>query len=66
MNVTAKQDAGRRTKNRVREHGPKFELVKGPTFVDCLQDMGLLLRSEDGWTGWLPVDEILLDNVDGK
>lgn len=66
MNVTAKQDAGQRTKNRVREHGPEFELVKGPILVDCLQDIGLLLRSEDGWAGWLPVNEILLDNVDGK
>ena len=58
MNVTLKFNANssRRTRNRIREHGPAFRAERSgsgvPGFGLCW-----LLHSEDGWFGWLPRDE---------
>lgn len=57
------QTASKRTRNRVREAGPLFELVKSAT-PRALGEDGVLLRSQTtGWFGWLPVREIKLSSV---
>ena len=60
------------TKNRVREHGPKFKLVAGPKVpaFDRRRRPHLLLvslrplRGGDHWAGWLPENEITIDVID--
>ena len=63
MILKAARNASRRTRNRIREHGPAFEdvthdftgrnlgrgMVNG---LDCV-----LVRAGN-WFGWLPIDEI--------
>ena len=61
MIVTARAKASSRTKNRIREHGPEFTHRRGPSVPRFSGNRGvewILLTSEDGWFGWLPVDEI--------
>tara|TARA_Y100000296_G_scaffold77307_1_gene98814 strand:- start:318 stop:509 length:192 start_codon:yes stop_codon:yes gene_type:complete len=57
IRVKAKSNASRRTKNRVKEHGPVFELEKVK-----FNTWERLLRSDDGWFGWLPFNEIETTN----
>jgi len=59
-NVTLKAlpEASRRTQNRIREHGPRFRAEKSGSVHICKMRLGLLVRSEDGWLGWLPWDEL--------
>ena len=60
MNVTLKANdkSSRRTRNRIREHGPNFKATKSSG--DCqggawaIGTLCWLVRSEDGWLGWLP------------
>ena len=60
MNVTLKTNdqSSRRTRNRIREHGPLFraERSKGLVWHDGMR-LCWLVRAEDGWFGWLPCDE---------
>lgn len=59
VTLKAKPDASSRTKNRIREHGPKFILVRRDKFRGA---DALLVRSNknirDAWFGWLPLGEI--------
>ena len=61
MNVTLKTNdqSSRRTRNRISEHGPNFRAIKSGTPSEWLDFARLswLVRSEDGWFGWLPCDE---------
>ena len=47
--------ASKRTRNRVRENGPRFVFVPNNNRADQI-----LLKGVDGkgWNGWLPVREI--------
>ena len=73
MNVTLKLNAKscRRTRNRIREHGPIFRAERSGTHkdhphnVDKLIGLCWLLRAEDGWLGWLPKDEFRFFTVPG-
>lgn len=57
------QAASKRTRSRVKESGPLFTFVKhGSAGVRSGE---VLLRSvSTGWFGWLPLNEITLDDVD--
>jgi len=63
MILKAARNASRRTRNRVREHGPVFEDVTrqhtgrnlGRGVVD---GMDCVLVRAGSWFGWLPIDEI--------
>ena len=63
--LTAKSDANQRTKNRIRENGPKFE-VKGISHPVCMNGRKSVLlesRSTD-WKGWLLFEEVSFFGVD--
>jgi len=58
-----------RTKNRIREHGPLFEVRAIKESVACLGTAGVFLTAitknasdfnggKESWTGWLPAKEI--------
>lgn len=51
--------ATRRTKNRIREHGPVFELHKDG-IPGCFNTKAILASSGD-WLGWLPLSEIVIE-----
>lgn len=62
-----KQSASRRTKNRIREHGPEFLIVReghSRQLGSAILVMSVAERSSDGrggkesWFGWLPFEEI--------
>lgn len=53
------QTASKRTRNRVREAGPQFFLVKKDYF-DRFNTECALVRSPKGFFGWLPLNEIII------
>jgi|1_EtaG_2_1085319.scaffolds.fasta_scaffold04159_7 hypothetical protein len=65
--------AANRTKNRIREHGPSFEIRNMKENVTCLGVAGVFLVAltknasdfkggKESWTGWLPTKEIEVVN----
>ena len=62
--IAPNSNACRRTKNRIREHGPEFEVRAMKKSVQALAgNAGVLLDAPDGWFGWLKIDEIVIDNL---
>lgn len=58
MIITAKSNASKRTKSRLKEHPGVFTL-KRTEVVSCLNgELAHLVESEDGWFGWLPASEV--------
>ena len=50
--------ASKRTKSRIAERGPWFEIEETRVNIDGI-GTGVLLRQVGGdWFGWLPVDEV--------
>ena len=69
ITIRATQGATRRTKNRIREHGPAFtraqSFISGqhvdtrPMSHPCMGGtVAVHVNSPDDWGGWLPVKEI--------
>ena len=69
ITIRATQGATRRTKNRIREHGPVFtraqSFISGqhvdtrPMIASCLDGkLAVHVNSPDDWGGWQPVKEI--------
>ena len=59
VEITAKQGASQRTKNRIREHGPSFTVCETRQSVLAMGHKPCIrVKSPDGWHGWLPVDEL--------
>jgi hypothetical protein len=60
--LTPSTAAEARTKNRLRDHGPKFEIIKKGTPVCMDGSCALLVRSvKTDWTGWLENIQIIID-----
>lgn len=68
-----KQTASRRTKNRIKEHGPEFLIIREANVRElgsAILAMSVAERSSDGkggkesWFGWLPFDEVDIKFVD--
>ena len=68
MNVTLKtnEQSSRRTRNRVREHGPNFRALKSGNCPSLGNDLHWLVRSENGWLGWLPQIEFDFSHFRGE
>jgi len=63
ITATFNPNASSRTKNRIRERGPVFILRDLPDFTLFPGNRGvkwIMLQADDGWFGWLPMDEIEL------
>ena len=59
VKITPRNKASSRTKNRLREHGPEFEIIHSPRFVRFDNGVRLWVLVENGtWLGWLPEEEI--------
>jgi len=63
-NVTleANDNATRRTRNRIREHGPNFRAERSG-MCGSIDELGWLVSAEDGWFGWLPRSEFNFKKV---
>ena len=56
--VTFTPNASKRTKDRIKEHGPIFKMESFDN-PPCMNGVpSVFLRSKDGWFGWLIKDEI--------
>jgi hypothetical protein len=53
VRIKAKQNASKRTKNRIREHGPFFDIQPR---LD-----GVKLFRSGAWFGWLPENELEIE-----
>ena len=61
MQIKPNQNAKQRTKNRLREHGPQFQVLREMN-AQCLGGRPAInVTSKDGWIGWLPLEEIELE-----
>lgn len=58
MIVQAKASASRRTKNKIREHGPDFDVGREMYNVSGLQGRCVFLKASDGWFGWVVAAEV--------
>ena len=58
------QKASKRTRNRVKEAGPEFLLIK-TAYFDRFKTYSALVRSPKGFFGWLPLNEIVITNKKG-
>jgi len=69
MNVTLEshspQFASRRTINRILQHGPEFRALKSGNCPVLGDGLHWLVRSEDGWLGWLPKAEFRFFTIPG-
>ena len=61
VRVTAVSGASARTRNRLREHGPVFKLVREDKPICFAGVRCVFVRSGD-WFGWLPINEIEVIN----
>ena len=50
--------ASQRTKNRIRENGPRFNVRQSPRSVLDLGESVFLDSDKTGWFGWLPLSEV--------
>ena len=64
MNVTLEvnDNATRRTRNRIREHGPNFRAERSG-MCGSIDGLGWLVSAEDGWFGSLPRSEFNFKKV---
>jgi hypothetical protein len=59
MNIICKSTATKWTKERVKRHGPDFEIVDGPKMCEAHKEQAILVRStKTNWLGWFPIKEI--------
>ena len=61
VTITPTAKASRRTKNRIREHGPEFEMearISNSVFGISGSCRGF--HAGDGWIGWLPENEFTI------
>ena len=54
---TINKDSSKRTKERIKQHGPKFA-VKATRSVQSLGMSFLLESLKSDWFGWIPVREV--------
>jgi len=57
VTIQANAHSTRRTRNRIREHGPHFRGERSSGGVHGLEGLCWLVRAKDGWHGWLPCAE---------
>jgi hypothetical protein len=66
MKIKAKQNARKWVKERIKLHdNGSWSVIAGPESAHCWQgDMSIRLQSsKDSWTGWFPVDDIIMEET---
>lgn len=63
VNLAPTLDASRRTKNHVAHHGSRFLLLR-QDFPQSLNGRESILVSSGNFLGWLPLDEIHIQEID--
>ena len=63
VKIEANDSASQRTKNRIREHGPMFTIIRKLSSAQCFSgNPGILVESDSdnwiGWLGWFPESEV--------
>ncbi len=63
ISLKAKNNAHMRTKNRVKDNGPDFVLMKELDNLTFFEGKGILVRSlKTEWFGWLPIEQLEIEN----
>lgn len=65
VEVRSKLKASGRTKTRVKQNGPLFEILDNKVQNPPITDRVLLKSKKTGWFGWLPKDEIVTTEWEG-
>ena len=66
INLKTKSNAHMRTKNRVRDNGPDFVLIKQLDSLGFFEGKGILVRSlKTEWFGWLPIEQLEIEESNG-
>ena len=69
VSITANENATKRTKNRAREHsefGHRLSLLPNLTNTSLFHKPARLFECSCEWLGWLPLDEIRVENLRGN
>jgi len=61
ITIKAAPRASSRTRNRLREHGPVFKLVREDEPI-CFAGVRCIFLRSGEWFGWLPLNEIEVIN----
>jgi hypothetical protein len=61
ITIKAAARASSRTRNRLREHGPQFKLVREDEPI-CFAGVRCVFVRSGEWFGWLPINEIEVIN----
>lgn len=62
VTVIPNLNASKRTRNRLREHPGVFTLKRTDS-PSCLGCKAHLIEHSDGWFGWLPANEITVEEA---
>ena len=66
VNIVPTSKANKRTKERIAQHGPMFDMVDFDT-PSCMDGVpSVFLRSDDGWFGWIEQEHIRWTNPFGE
>ena len=59
MLIKPTKAASKRTKERIKQHGPEFTILDARIVICLNNELGYLLSSDKtDWMGWLPSNEI--------
>lgn len=62
INLIAKSNANLRTKNRIRDNGPTFILIKEIDSFALFEGKAILVDSlKTKWLGWLPIEQLEIE-----
>ena len=62
--ITIRRDASKRTKQRVKMHGPEFVINRQGKPECMFGERSILVTSVDsGWFGWLPMSEVIISEI---
>lgn len=61
MVIKSTKGSSKRTKERIKQHGPEFDILEARCVVCLGGQLGYLLKSpKTDWIGWIPYNEIEL------
>lgn len=59
LQIVPTKIASKRTKERIKQHGPDFQVLANSSSIQVIQKPCVLVCStKDEWLGWFPADEV--------